>query len=89
MLLLTPGPVQTDPRVRAAMAVDIAPWDLDFRAEPFGCIPDLLARAAAGQDHRPLRRGSGGPRYRTHRARCRPEPSHHPRVDAVDRHAAR
>jgi len=32
MLLLIPGPVQTDPRVRAAMAQDIAPWDNDFRA---------------------------------------------------------
>lgn len=32
MLLLTPGPVQTDPRVKAAMAQDYAPWDEDFRA---------------------------------------------------------
>lgn len=32
MILLTPGPVQTDPRTRAAMAQDIAPWDNDFRA---------------------------------------------------------
>lgn len=31
MLLLTPGPVQTHPSVRAAMAEDIAPWDADFR----------------------------------------------------------
>jgi 2-aminoethylphosphonate-pyruvate transaminase len=33
MLLLIPGPVQTRPEVRAAMAADIAPWDDDFRAE--------------------------------------------------------
>jgi 2-aminoethylphosphonate-pyruvate transaminase len=31
MLLLTPGPVQTHPSVRAAMAEDIAPWDVAFR----------------------------------------------------------
>ena len=30
--MLTPGPVQTDARTRAAMAQDIAPWDNDFRA---------------------------------------------------------
>ena len=36
MLLLIPGPVTTHPSVRAAAAVDYAPWDLDFR--------DLLAR---------------------------------------------
>ena len=33
MLLLIPGPVQTRPETRAAMAVDIAPWDLDFARE--------------------------------------------------------
>ena len=33
MLLLIPGPVQTRPEVRAAMAVDIAPWDRDFFPE--------------------------------------------------------
>ena len=32
MLLLIPGPVQTRPEVRAAMAQDIAPWDLGFQA---------------------------------------------------------
>ena len=32
MILLTPGPVQTAPETRAAMAQDIAPWDNDFRA---------------------------------------------------------
>lgn len=31
MLLLTPGPVQTHPSVRAAMDEDIAPWDAEFR----------------------------------------------------------
>lgn len=30
-LLLTPGPVQTHPSVRAAMDADIAPWDAEFR----------------------------------------------------------
>ncbi|MFC3125264.1 2-aminoethylphosphonate--pyruvate transaminase [Pseudoroseomonas globiformis] len=33
MLLLIPGPVQTRPEVRSAMAVDIAPWDRDFFPE--------------------------------------------------------
>ena len=32
MKLLIPGPVMTHPAVRAAMAVDYAPWDNDFRA---------------------------------------------------------
>jgi 2-aminoethylphosphonate-pyruvate transaminase len=31
MKLLIPGPVTTDPRVRAAAAQDYAPWDLEFR----------------------------------------------------------
>lgn len=31
MLLLIPGPVNTDARVRAAAAQDYAPWDMDFR----------------------------------------------------------
>ena len=31
MLLLIPGPVQTRPEVKAAMAQDIAPWDRDFQ----------------------------------------------------------
>ena len=47
MLLLTPGPVQTDPRVRAAAAADIAPWDLDFRAE-YAAIREAVARIAGG-----------------------------------------
>lgn len=36
MLLLIPGPVTTHPSVRAAAALDYAPWDLEFR--------DMLAR---------------------------------------------
>lgn len=32
MILLIPGPVTTDPRVRAAAAQDYAPWDMEFRA---------------------------------------------------------
>lgn len=31
MLLLIPGPVTTQPEVRAAMAQDIAPWDMEVR----------------------------------------------------------
>lgn len=31
MILLTPGPVQTRPEVKAAMLADIAPWDEEFR----------------------------------------------------------
>jgi 2-aminoethylphosphonate-pyruvate transaminase len=31
MIMLTPGPVQTQAATRAAMAQDIAPWDHDFR----------------------------------------------------------
>jgi 2-aminoethylphosphonate-pyruvate transaminase len=30
MLLLIPGPVITNPAVRAALAYDFAPWDNDF-----------------------------------------------------------
>ena len=30
MLLLIPGPVTTDARVKAAMAQDYAPWDLSL-----------------------------------------------------------
>ncbi|MBW8268235.1 2-aminoethylphosphonate--pyruvate transaminase [Caldovatus aquaticus] len=45
MLLLIPGPVQTRPEVRAAMAADIAPWDDDHRAEHAGLRARLLAIA--------------------------------------------
>ncbi len=45
MLLLIPGPVQTDPRVRAVMADDIAPWDDDFRAEYAAMRPRIVALA--------------------------------------------
>jgi 2-aminoethylphosphonate-pyruvate transaminase len=47
MLLLIPGPVQTRPEVRAAMAVDIAPWDRDFAAEYAG-IRDGVRDLAGG-----------------------------------------
>ena len=47
MLLLIPGPVQTRPETRAAMAQDIAPWDLDFRAVYAG-IRDDVRRIAGG-----------------------------------------
>ena len=50
MLLLIPGPVQTRPDVRAAMAVDIAPWDRDFAPEYIGIREKLrdLAGGTAG-----------------------------------------
>ena len=47
MLLLTPGPVQTRPEVRAAMAVDIAPWDEDFRPE-YAALRDRVTAIAGG-----------------------------------------
>lgn len=47
MLLLTPGPVQTDPRTRAAMAQDIAPWDHDFRAV-YAAIRERVLALAGG-----------------------------------------
>lgn len=47
MLLLTPGPVQTRPATRAAMAVDIAPWDRDFAPEYEG-IRDRVRDIAGG-----------------------------------------
>ena len=47
MLLLIPGPVQTRAETRAAMAQDIAPWDLDFRAVYAG-IRDDVRRIAGG-----------------------------------------
>lgn len=47
MLLLTPGPVQTDPRTRAAMARDIAPWDMEFRAE-YAAIREKVTAIAGG-----------------------------------------
>lgn len=47
MLLLIPGPVQTRPATRAAMAQDIAPWDLDFRAV-FARIRERVRDIAGG-----------------------------------------
>lgn len=51
MLLLIPGPVQTRPEVRAAMAVDIAPWDRGFMPEYAGIREKVrdLAGGIAGQ----------------------------------------
>ncbi|WP_431283184.1 2-aminoethylphosphonate--pyruvate transaminase [Humitalea sp. 24SJ18S-53] len=55
MLLLIPGPVQTDPRVRAAMAEDIAPWDDEFRAEYAAMRPRIVAIAGGdAADHASL-----------------------------------
>ncbi|WP_043830930.1 2-aminoethylphosphonate--pyruvate transaminase [Muricoccus aerilatus] len=47
MIFLTPGPVQTRPETRAAMAVDIAPWDRDFGPEYAG-IRDRVRDIAGG-----------------------------------------
>lgn len=47
MLLLIPGPVQTRAATRAAMAQDIAPWDLDFRPVYAG-IRETVRQIAGG-----------------------------------------
>jgi 2-aminoethylphosphonate-pyruvate transaminase len=47
MLLLIPGPVMTRPEVRAALGVDIAPWDFDFR-DVYAGVRDRLLRIAGG-----------------------------------------
>jgi 2-aminoethylphosphonate-pyruvate transaminase len=49
MLLLIPGPVTTRPDVRAALGVDIAPWDWDFRPIYAG-VRDRLLRIANGAE---------------------------------------
>ena len=49
MLLLIPGPVMTRPEVRAALGVDIAPWDLDF-AKIYAGVRSRLLRIANGVD---------------------------------------
>jgi 2-aminoethylphosphonate-pyruvate transaminase len=49
MLLLIPGPVTTRPEVRAALGVDIAPWDFDFRPIYAG-VRNRLLRLANGVD---------------------------------------
>jgi len=48
-LLLIPGPVQTDPRVKAAMAQDIAPWDNDTRAR-YALLRDRVLAIAGGRE---------------------------------------
>ncbi len=47
MKLLIPGPVTTQPAIRAAAAQDIAPWDNDFRAVYAGIRSRLLQVAGA------------------------------------------
>jgi 2-aminoethylphosphonate-pyruvate transaminase len=47
MLLLIPGPVTTRPEVRAALSVDIAPWDFDFR-DVYAGVRNRLLRIANG-----------------------------------------
>ena len=48
MLLLIPGPVSTSPEVRAAMAQDIAPWDLDSRPV-YSAVRERLLKIAHGR----------------------------------------
>ena len=48
MLLLIPGPVSTRPEVRAAMAVDYAPWDNEFRPIYAG-VKERVLRIARGE----------------------------------------
>lgn len=50
MLLLIPGPVMTRPEVRAALGVDIAPWDFDFR-DVYADVRSRLLRIANGVGH--------------------------------------
>ncbi len=50
MKLLIPGPVTTDPTVRAAAAQDYAPWDNDFRPMNVDVRARVLAIAGAGDD---------------------------------------
>jgi len=47
MLLLIPGPVQTRPEVKAAMAQDIAPWDRDFQ-KVYARIRERIVGVAGG-----------------------------------------
>ncbi len=50
MKLLIPGPVMTHPSVRAAMAMDYAPWDNDFRAIYAGVFRRILPIAGGTPD---------------------------------------
>lgn len=47
MLMLIPGPVQTDQRVKAALAQDIAPWDNDTRPR-YAAMRDRVRAIAGG-----------------------------------------
>jgi 2-aminoethylphosphonate-pyruvate transaminase len=49
MLLLIPGPVMTRPEVRAALSVDIAPWDFDF-LPVYASVRERLLRIGGGVD---------------------------------------
>ncbi len=49
MLLLIPGPVTTDHKVRAAAAQDYAPWDNDFRAT-YARIRHRVRALAGGEE---------------------------------------
>jgi 2-aminoethylphosphonate-pyruvate transaminase len=48
-ILLIPGPVQTDARVKAAMAQDIAPWDNDTRAR-YAALRERVREIAGGRE---------------------------------------
>ncbi|MFQ3623457.1 MAG: aminotransferase class V-fold PLP-dependent enzyme, partial [Acetobacteraceae bacterium] len=47
--LLIPGPVQTDPLVKAAMAQDIAPWDNDTRVR-YALLRERVRAIAGGRE---------------------------------------
>jgi 2-aminoethylphosphonate-pyruvate transaminase len=49
MLLLIPGPVKTRPEVRAALGVDIAPWDFDFQ-HVYAGVRHRLLQIANGRE---------------------------------------
>ena len=48
-LLLIPGPVQTDPRVKAAMAQDLAPWDNEIRPR-YAALRERVRVIAGGRE---------------------------------------
>lgn len=54
MLLLIPGPVTTHDAVRAAAAIDYAPWDDDFRQLVARLRKRVLALAGGTEDHTAL-----------------------------------
>ncbi|GAA5533096.1 thymidine kinase [Deinococcus aluminii] len=60
------GPLVLD-LAEAGVRVILAGLDLDFRAEPFGCIPDLLARAESVEKLTAICTVCGAPATRSQR----------------------